>query len=264
MASTLAESRRDAHFVSGLCIGGDLVACEQGEYTMKRLLLYTDEPILECGLAAVLTKSNEIVLDHTCREASELVQAASERQPDLLLFDLTPETDIRILRELARVAPNCRVVLWTRDISTELAYQVIEMGVRGVLSTTSSAAMVIHCLEIVAEGELWMERALTMNLLTTKPVVLTKRQSQLVGLLAQGLKNKEIATALGISEGTVKAYLTRLFEKVGAKDRFELALFGLKNLKNLKTMRPMERSANTSSALRSIVVSWPSERRNTA
>jgi DNA-binding CsgD family transcriptional regulator len=59
---------------------------------------------------------------------------------------------------------------------------------------------------------------------------LSKRQSELVGLLTQGLKNKEIASALGISEGTVKAYLTTLYEKVGARDRFELALFGLKNL----------------------------------
>ena len=55
-------------------------------------------------------------------------------------------------------------------------------------------------------------------------------QGQLVSLLSQGLKNKEIATTLMISEGTVKVYLSRLFQKVGVKDRFELALFGLKNL----------------------------------
>jgi hypothetical protein len=51
-----------------------------------------------------------------------------------------------------------------------------------------------------------------------------------VTLLSQGMKNKEIATALNISEGTVKVYLSRLFQKLGVKDRFELALYGLKNL----------------------------------
>jgi DNA-binding CsgD family transcriptional regulator len=61
-------------------------------------------------------------------------------------------------------------------------------------------------------------------------VSLTQREGQLVTLLSQGLKNKEIATTLMISEGTVKVYLSRLFQKVGVKDRFELALFGLKNL----------------------------------
>src|SRR5450432_2214071 len=58
----------------------------------------------------------------------------------------------------------------------------------------------------------------------------TRSEGQLVTLLAQGLKNKEIATALNISEGTVKVYLSRLFQKLGVKDRFELALYGLKNL----------------------------------
>jgi DNA-binding CsgD family transcriptional regulator len=64
-------------------------------------------------------------------------------------------------------------------------------------------------------------------------VTLSRRQSQILALLVQGLKNKEIATQLGISEGTVKCYLTKLFDKVGAKDRFELALFGLRNLRGL-------------------------------
>jgi DNA-binding NarL/FixJ family response regulator len=63
------------------------------------------------------------------------------------------------------------------------------------------------------------------NLLNARPNNLSRRQSQLIGLLVQGLKNDEIAAALGICEGTVKAYLTTLFEKVGTKERFELALF---------------------------------------
>jgi DNA-binding CsgD family transcriptional regulator len=63
----------------------------------------------------------------------------------------------------------------------------------------------------------------------SKTVELTNRESQLVSLLAQGLKNKEIAACLGITEGTVRIYLSRLFAKIGARDRFEVAVFGLKN-----------------------------------
>jgi DNA-binding CsgD family transcriptional regulator len=66
--------------------------------------------------------------------------------------------------------------------------------------------------------------------MTARRYSLTRREGQLVTLLAQGLKNKEIATSLNISEGTVKVYLSRLFQKLGVKDRFELALYGLKNL----------------------------------
>jgi DNA-binding CsgD family transcriptional regulator len=91
-------------------------------------------------------------------------------------------------------------------------------------------------------------------------VALTQREGQLVSLLSQGLKNKEIATTLMISEGTVKVYLSRLFQKVGVKDRFELALFGLKNL---TTGQLPEKSARVPSAmpgLRSLVLDRPADR----
>jgi DNA-binding CsgD family transcriptional regulator len=88
----------------------------------------------------------------------------------------------------------------------------------------------VKCLQKVNAGELWFEKALTDSFLCARRVALTQREGQLVSLLSQGLKNKEIATMLTISEGTVKVYLSRLFQKVGVKDRFELALFGLKNL----------------------------------
>ena len=110
----------------------------------------------------------------------------------------------------------------------------MEMGVRGFLSSTSSAETIRECLRFSATGQTWMERALSNSMLNSPPVRLSRRQGQLLGLLVQGLKNREIATSLGISEGTVKAYLTILFEKVGARDRFELALFGLKNLRNVR------------------------------
>src|SRR5580765_4724649 len=83
---------------------------------------------------------------------------------------------------------------------------------------------------------MWMERSLANLLLHSRPVPLSRRQTQLLGLLVQGLKNREIAAEMGISEGTVKAYLTTLFEKVGARDRFELALYGLKNLGDVRGM----------------------------
>jgi DNA-binding NarL/FixJ family response regulator len=131
---------------------------------------------------------------------------------------------------LLAAAPHSSIVLWAREVSTELAHQAMQAGVRGFLSTTATPEHFRECLRMAGNGEMWMESSLAMNLLHNRPISLSKRQSDLVGLLMQGLKNKEIAATLGISEGTVKAYLTTLYEKVGARDRFELALFGLKNL----------------------------------
>jgi DNA-binding CsgD family transcriptional regulator len=104
------------------------------------------------------------------------------------------------------------------------------LGVRGILRKTLPTELQVKCLQKVQAGELWFEKALTDSFLCARRVALTPREGQLVSLLSQGLKNKEIATTLMISEGTVKVYFSRLFQKVGVKDRFELALFGLKNL----------------------------------
>ncbi len=200
----------------------------------------------------------EYALISVCRNHAELVGVAENHQPHLIVYSFTPETDLSLVQEVQNVAPNSAIVLWSHEFSTELAHQAVEMGVRGFVSTTASPETFKECLRISSGGEMWMERSLTMTLLNSRPVSLSKRQSQLVGLLVQGLKNKEIATSLGISEGTVKAYLTTLYEKVGAKDRFELALFGLKNLRNLQT--GAEDGFRTSGQLRSLVAPRPVRR----
>jgi DNA-binding CsgD family transcriptional regulator len=106
----------------------------------------------------------------------------------------------------------------------------MSLGVRGILRKTLPPETLLRCLTRVNEGELWFEKSLTDSIMSARRYSLTRREGQLVSLLSQGLKNKEIATALTISEGTVKVYLSRLFQKLGVKDRFELALYGLKNL----------------------------------
>ena len=186
--------------------------------------------MVEIGVKALLGSDPQFNLLEVCKTQPELLQAARHYQPDVVVCGLNRESELGGIQELQAAAPAARMVLWARDVSTEMAHQAVDLGVRGFLSTTASPAHFRECLQIAARGELWMESALTMNLLNNRPISLSKRQSELVGLLVQGLKNKEIASALGISEGTVKAYLTTLYEKVGARDRFELALFGLKNL----------------------------------
>ncbi len=137
------------------------------------------------------------------------------------------------LAHLRRTFPNTAIVMMRREFSPEFAHLALDAGIRGFISSTAHPETLKDCLRKTGRGELWMENSLSMMLLEARPVRLSKRQSELIYLLAQGLKNKEIAGVLGISEGTVKAYLTALFEKMGAKDRFELALFGLKHLKHL-------------------------------
>jgi DNA-binding NarL/FixJ family response regulator len=197
---------------------------------MSKILLCSDEPILAKGLETTLREVEGFELLPTCMNLTEVVDGIAQYAPDLVLLDLTPSVTFAVLNDLKQYKSSAHLILWVNSISTELAFQAMGLGVRGILRKTLPMDLQIKCLQKVRAGELWFEKSLTDSFLCARRVTLTNREGQLVTLLAQGLKNKEIATALMISEGTVKVYLSRLFQKVGVKDRFEMALFGLKNL----------------------------------
>jgi DNA-binding NarL/FixJ family response regulator len=227
---------------------------------MPKILLYTDEPILAEGLAAILRQVEGFDFLPTCTKITEVADRIAQNTPDLVLLDLTPSVTFAVLAELKQRIFNAHLVLWANSISTELAFQAMGLGVRGILRKTLPTDLQIKCLQKVEAGELWFEKTLTDSFLCARRVTLTNRESQLITLLSQGLKNKELATALMISEGTVKVYLSRLFQKVGVKDRFEMALFGLKNLGTGQLpARGIDERPTAIPRLRSIVLDRPTE-----
>lgn len=197
---------------------------------MTRILLYSSEPILAQGLSSVLSGNSDLRLIGVSNSTDNLGITLETDKPDILLLDLTADVSFQLLRELKKRSDNCKMLLWVNAISTELAFQAMGLGVRGIVRKTLPAETLIECLRKVNQGELWFEKTLTDSMLSARKVSLTRREGQLVTLLSQGLKNKEIATVLCVSENTVKVYLSRLFQKVGVKDRFELALYGLRNV----------------------------------
>jgi DNA-binding NarL/FixJ family response regulator len=197
---------------------------------MPSLVLCSDEPILAEGLIQILRTPGDLELVAWCSRVEDLQDHLAKYTPDLLLMDLTAEVHFGLLERIQGVADQTKIVLWARSIPGELALQAMSLGIRGVLRKTLPPETLLRCLSLVHAGELWFEKALTDSLTTTRRHTLTRREGELVALLSQGLKNKEIATAMELSEGSVKVYLSRLFHKLGVKDRLELALFGLKNL----------------------------------
>jgi DNA-binding NarL/FixJ family response regulator len=164
-------------------------------------------------------------------EASGLQARLKETSaPDLILIDADAAVTLAYLAELKSLAPNSGLILWVDWISQEFVRDAIKSGVRGILRQNASADLCLECLTQVAAGQLWLEDEMNQKLLCAKAIRLSPRERQLVGLLTEGLRNKEIAVRMNITEGTAKAYLSRLFEKTGASDRFELAMFALKNL----------------------------------
>lgn len=197
---------------------------------MQGVVLLTDQPVFSAGMAALCEKSGSLELSGICSKISDLCATVAEVKPRLAVIDYRPELDLAQLRDVCMAAESVRVVLIGRSIPPEFACQARELGVSAVLSSTMTLGDLAVSFSRVMHGELLFDQRITEGLPPARTIRFTPRESELVTLLAYGLKNREISSRLGISEGTVKVYLSKLFDKVGARDRFELALFGLKSL----------------------------------
>lgn len=191
-----------------------------------RLVLYTDDTLLALGAMSVLSTLPRIRVLAAQPGLSNLVPFVEQARPDVILVDLTPEMTLGLISALKSAAPRARLILWSRSFSDELTYQARQIGVAGFLHRgITTEEFTANLIDMAGGGDISAGKKPAHS--TT--VSLTNRESQLVTLLAQGLKNKEIATCIGITEGTVRIYLSKLFAKIGARDRFEVAVFGLKN-----------------------------------
>ena len=194
------------------------------------VFLFTEQPILAEGLQSILALHPSLEFAGSTGSSDSLLAVLTELNPALVVVDWCPNISWPLLALTCGAVPSRRVVVLARNLAPELTFQAREAGVAAIVDTHTAPALLAEALQRVASGEYVFDLASDDSLRVSRAVRLTPREGDLVALLSQGLKNKEIATCLNISEGTVKVYLSKLFQKVGAKDRFELALFGLKNL----------------------------------
>lgn len=128
--------------------------------------------------------------------------------------------------------PEMGVVIWGVSVTEAEALRFLQSGARGILRKTAGVSSVLSCLRAVAGGRSWMEDCVFRE--TSRPEryprsELTSREQQVLELVEQGYKNKEIANELGIRPGTVKIHLKHIFEKTGVRGRYGLALSGLRD-----------------------------------
>ena len=127
--------------------------------------------------------------------------------------------------------PSTAVVVWGASLTESEALRYLKVGAKGIVRKTADIGTILSCLDSVAEGATWMEDSLfresTMSQRTNR-LELTQREQQVLELVEQGLRNKEIAAELGIRPGTVKIHLKHIFEKTGVRGRYGLALSGLR------------------------------------
>jgi DNA-binding NarL/FixJ family response regulator len=192
---------------------------------VSKVCLISDQPVLRSGFARVLENQGFEVAHGTM----ETLRAAGAPRPDfdLALVDVTSGLSFESLAELNARLPGCPVVLWSDALPLDLVFRTLEFGVRGLVPRTAAPDLLVSSLKKVANGEMQIGFASPReNAPAKRQVALTPREREIVMRLRQGLRNKQIATEMNITEGTVKIYLFRLFHKLGVRNRFELASYG--------------------------------------
>lgn len=194
----------------------------------SRLLIVDDHPMIRSAVASLLEGTEFSVLASTGTSKSA-IEAIAEHDPDMIILDIAMPggSGLDLLKRLRARGDRRPVVLLTAAIDDFQLGEALKLAADGIVMKNNDPARLIECLQSVADGCPWLDpdiraRAGTMGRRTDSS--LSARERQLVGLVALGRRNREIAAELGITEGTVKVYLHAIFEKLGVANRTELAM----------------------------------------
>jgi DNA-binding NarL/FixJ family response regulator len=195
-----------------------------------RVVLFSQQPFVVQGVATVFRSQKDLELS-ACRDTlTATLDSLKSIRPHVLVIHPLSGFSLSDLREMRSIDSRCQIVLWGQELGGEFAFQAMQLGVSSILAGNTSVDDFLNAVRNVHKGVLCFERDLLESVLSQNRVSLTARQAEIVSLVAQGLKNKEIAFHMGITEGTVKVYLYKLFKKLGMNDRLDMALYGRKNL----------------------------------
>jgi len=195
---------------------------------MTTIAIYSDRAVLALGLERTISATYHVeTLGLECISAISPPLGLAGGCPGAVILDTAPDA-IQLIQKLRLLGCEAPIAFWERAEAIEPALNALALGVQGVLMDTSTQTEVLECLEAILRGEMWVPPAIAQAALLSRHCRLSKREGELVNLVALGLSNKEIAYTLGIAVGTVKVYLSRLFDKLGVSDRYELALVVLR------------------------------------
>ena len=202
---------------------------------MAQIAIVDDHPIFLDGMAQFLSSHGHDIL-FCARSVEEALERMQAGEPDLLILDVSMKSGggLAILSAIRNSGSTVPVIFMTVHIRPEQTLEAIKLGVDGVVLKDSDPNDLLGCIQQVLSGNksiapFVMEQALVHSISAPASeanvlAVLTDRELEIAGLIRAGLRNREIANRCGLTEGTVKAYLHAIFEKLGINNRTELAI----------------------------------------
>jgi len=211
-----------------------------------RVLIADDNSLFRDGLSNLVGAQKDLFVAGTIDGAVNANEQIRDLKPDVVLLGWTPgsPTGQRIFAAIHEGKLTTRVILMVNDDGKEDLVEAIRLGCSGILPKSTSTELLLKSIRKVHQGEIWLDRVSTADVirrlskkgsgnvaarqgLREHGAVLSNREREIVGLIAQGFKNKDMAERLFISEQTVKNHLHNIFDKLGVSDRLELALYAI-------------------------------------
>ena len=222
-----------------------------------RIVVADDHPIFRDGLCKLLGLEEDFEVVAQAQDGRQVLDVLQQYAPDILLLDLKmPGLDgLATLQRLQAVKNKTRVIVLTASDDKNEFVQAMKLGTSGIVLKQTATELLIKSIRKVHAGEIWLDSHTTAAVIRqfvaaddnpppSAPQAsprererspLSQREREIVALVAQGFKNKEMAEKMFISEQTVKNHLHNIFDKLGVSDRLELALYAIHN--NLHTGR---------------------------
>ena len=207
-----------------------------------RVLIADDQRVVREGLALVLGLLPDVEVAGSASDGDEAVAMAADLVPDVVLMDLRmPRCDgVEAIRQLRERVPATKVVVLTTYADDRSVLDALRAGARGYLTKDAGGAEIRHALRQVLDNQAVIDPAVQHHVvdaivtgspardrrpLAPLPAGLTRREAQVLSLIATGMSNTEIAAELAVSEGTVKSHINHLLAKIDARDRAQAVTF---------------------------------------
>ncbi len=198
---------------------------------MIRVLLVEDHAVVRAGLEQLLETADDIEVVAQAADGAQAIDLAAEHKPDVVLMDLSmPNVDgIQATRRIVQGGDEVQIVVLTSLVDRDRIVAALDAGAIGYLLKDAEPDDVIRGVRAAAKGQSPLDPKAVRALLTERAErpaqQLSERELDVLRCVAKGLPNKLIARNLGISEKTVKAHLTRIFQQIGVSDRTQAALW---------------------------------------
>jgi len=222
---------------------GDSRRHSEDQRGMIRVMVVDDHPVVREGICKLINMEDDLEVVATAGDGHEGLDTVRQIQPDIILLDLTmPGMDgLVVLHNLQQMRLESKVILFTASEESKVFVEALKSGCSGIVVKETPPDLIIKGIRQVNHGEIWLDSQTTAAVLGRSAAApangtsagqngrkdLSKREREVTALVAQGLRNREIADQLFISERTVKNHLHNIFDKLDVSDRLELALYAI-------------------------------------